>query len=81
MIRLRMRAERRLLELDEVPDLRALADYGFGTEVGERAGLSRSSVYQYFKSRDDLLEALRAVLIQSLNPVQPGWEGEAAVSG
>ncbi|GEN78600.1 TetR/AcrR family transcriptional regulator [Actinotalea fermentans] len=27
-------------------------------EVGERAGLSRSSVYQYFASREDLLSAL-----------------------
>lgn len=34
---------------DQVPTL---------AEVGERAGLSRSSVYQYFDSREDLLSAV-----------------------
>lgn len=36
-------------------------------EVGERAGLSRSSVYEYFRSRDDLL---RAVVSDSF----PRWQ-------
>lgn len=46
-------AARRLLTTDpeRVPTL---------AEVGELAGLSRSSVYQYFASRDDLLSALVA---------------------
>lgn len=46
-------AARRLLtaEPDRVPTL---------AEVGELAGLSRSSVYQYYASRDDLLSALVA---------------------
>gem|GEM_PF-254371 len=45
-------------EPDRVPSL---------AEVGELAGLSRSSVYQYFRSRDDLL---RAVVSESF----PRWQ-------
>lgn len=36
--------------------------------VAQRAGLARSSVYQYFKSRDDLLEAFIADMF-------PRWSG------
>lgn len=39
--------------------------------VAQRAGLARSSVYQYFKSRDDLLEAFIADMF-------PSWSGFVA---
>lgn len=49
-----------LAETREAPSLAA---------VGERAGLARSSVYQYFGSRDDLLAAVVA-------DVFPDWAGQ-----
>lgn len=42
-------------------------------EVGARAGLARSSVYEYFNSRDDLLAAVVA-------DVLPAWAGTVSES-
>jgi AcrR family transcriptional regulator len=51
-----------LAETGEAPSLAA---------VGTRAGLARSSVYQYFASRDDLLAAVVA-------DVFPDWAGQVS---
>ncbi|WP_181311482.1 TetR/AcrR family transcriptional regulator [Nocardioides campestrisoli] len=64
----RRRQERALLDaaralLAETPEAPTLG------AVGERAGMARSSVYQYFASRDDLLAAVVA-------DVFPEWAGQ-----
>ncbi len=61
------RALQRRAVLDAARDL--LADTGQApslAEVGKRAGLARSSVYEYARSRDDLMAAVVA-------DVFPGW--------
>jgi len=61
------RARQRRAVLDAARDL--LAETGLApslAEVGARAGLARSSVYQYVRSRDDLMAEVVA-------DVFPGW--------
>jgi AcrR family transcriptional regulator len=66
-------ARQLLLEVD--PDELSLR------QVAHRAGFSPASLYTYFSSRDELIEALRADAVKRLCTYLPGYPGTCPPTG